>query len=162
MAKEKITHSADLLTQALDDLRDLSRSLSSELIRNNGLVAAIELQIAYLRKLEVLEVHFEVVGEKQFMDEQKEIFILRIIQEAANNIIRHSDARKVSILLSYEQGQLSLTVADDGKGFDILGVRNSKSSGIINMTKRAKIIGAAFNIRSSLGAGTKVNLSLPY
>jgi len=43
-----------------------------------------------------------------------------------------------------------------------LGVRNSKSSGIINMTKRAKIIGAAFNIRSSLGAGTKVNLSLPY
>jgi len=162
MAKEKIIHSADLLTQALDDLRDLSRSLSSELIRNNGLVAAIELQIAYLRKLEVLEVHFEVVGEKQFMDEQKEIFILRIIQEAANNIIRHSDARKVSILLSYEQGQLSLTVADDGKGFDTLGVRNSKSSGIINITKRAKIIGAAFNIQSSLGAGTKVNLFLPY
>lgn len=162
LAKDKIVHSADLLTQALDDLRDLSRSLSSDLIRNNGLVAAIELQIAYLRRLEVVEVNFKVLGENRFMDEQKEIFILRIIQEAINNIVRHSDARKVSLLLSYEQGQLSLSVADDGKGFDASVARNPKSSGIINMTKRAKLIGATFGVRSSLGTGTNVSLSVPY
>lgn len=162
MAKEKIIHSADLLTQALDDLRDLSKSLSSEMIRNNGLVAAVEQQIAYLKKLEVVEVNFEVIGENRFLDEQKEIFIFRIVQEAVNNIIRHSDARKVNILLSYEQGQLSLSVADDGKGFDRSVVHSPQSSGIINMTKRAKLIGASFNIWSNLGTGTNVNLAVPY
>jgi len=162
MAKEKIVHSVDLLTKALDDLRDLSRSLSSDLIRNNGLPATIELQIAHLRRLELIEVNFEIIGENRFLDEQKEIFILRIIQEAINNIIRHSDARKVAILLNYEQGQLSLSVADNGKGFDESIVRSRESSGIINMTKRAKMIGGTFNIRSSMGAGTTVRLSVPY
>lgn len=162
LVKEKVVHSADLLTQALDDLRDLSRSLSSDLIRNNGLVAAIELQVAYLRKLEVPEVQFDVLGENRFMDEQKEIFILRIIQEAINNIVRHSDARKVNILLSYKLSHLSLSVQDDGKGFDGSVVLNPKSTGIANMTKRARLIGAMIDIHSSLGAGTTVNLSVPY
>jgi signal transduction histidine kinase len=161
-AKEKIIHSTDLLTKTLDDLRDLSRSLSSDLIRNDGLIAAIELQMAHLRRLELLEVNFDVIGESRFLVEQTEIFILRIVQEAVNNIIRHSDARKVGILLSYEQDQLCLSVDDNGKGFDQSIVRNHQSSGIINMTKRAKLIGAAFNIRSSPGAGTTLRLTVPY
>jgi signal transduction histidine kinase len=162
LVRNKVAHSADLLTQALDDLRDLSRSLSSDLIRSNGLVAAIELQIAYLRKLEVAEVQFDVLGENRFMDEQKEIFILRIIQEAINNIVRHSDARKVNVLLSYELSHLSLTVRDDGKGFDRSAVPNPKSTGITNMTKRARLIGAIIDIQSSSGTGTTVNLTVPY
>jgi two-component system NarL family sensor kinase len=162
LAQNKVTHSADLLTQALDDLRHLSRSLNSDLIRTNGLVAAVELQIAYLMKLEVVEVKFEVSGENRFMEEQTEIFILRIIQEAINNILRHSDAHKVDVLLSFGQSQLSLSVGDDGKGFDELVAANPKSTGIINMTKRARIIGATLDIRTSPGAGTTVNLSVPY
>jgi two-component system, NarL family, sensor kinase len=162
LAQNKIAHSADLLTQALDDLRDLSRSLNSDLIRNNGLVPAIELQIAYLRKLDVAEISFGVTGDNRFMDEQSEIFILRIIQEAINNIVRHSNARKVDILLRYEQGHLFLSVEDDGMGFDPAAALNPKSSGILNMTKRARLIGALLEIRSSPGAGTTVNLSVPY
>ena len=162
LVKGKVVHSTDLLTRALDDLRDLSRSLSSDLIRDNGLVAAIELQIGHLRKLDLLEVDFEVRGESRFLDDQKEIFILRIIQEAVNNIIRHSEARKVGILLSYEPGQLFLSVMDNGKGFDESTVRSPQSSGIINMTKRAKIIGATFHIGSRPGAGTTMRLAVPY
>jgi hypothetical protein len=161
-AKNKIADSADLLTQALDDLRDLSRSLSSDLIRSNGLEAAIESQIAYLKKLGVVEVRFAVKGENRFMDEQTEIFILRIIQEAINNIVRHSDAHKVNVLLSYEQSQLSLSVEDDGMGFDPSAAINPKSAGIHNMTKRAGLIGATLDIHSTPGEGTTVNLSVPY
>ncbi len=160
--REKITESTDMLTKALDDLRDLSRSLSSDVIRTNGLATAIEMQIAQLRKLELPEVAYEVEGEYQFLDEQKEIFILRILQEAINNIVRHSDARKVNILLSYRQNNLSLSIRDNGKGFNESVVSDAKTSGINNMTKRAKMIGAVYNIESRLGAGTTVNLSVPY
>jgi two-component system NarL family sensor kinase len=161
-AREKVADSADMLTRALDDLRDLSKSLSSEIIRTNGLATAIELQIAQLKKLEFPAVVYEVEGEYQFLDEQKEIFILRILQEAINNIIRHSDARQVSILLSYCEGYLALWICDNGKGFDPVGPRDPKASGINNMKKRARMIGADYNIESSPGDGTKVLLSVPY
>jgi two-component system, NarL family, sensor kinase len=160
--KEQISHSADLLTKALDDLRDLSKSLSSEIIRSNGLATAIEMQIAQLKKLELPQVVYEVAGEYQFMDEQKEIFILRIFQEATNNILRHSEARRITILLTYNQNNFALSIADNGKGFDKFMNSDHKTSGIRNMTKRAKMIGADFAIESSMGAGTVVHLSVPY
>ncbi len=162
LAKEKIGHSADLMTKALDDLRDLSRSLSSDLVRDNGLLAAVDLQIMHLKRLELVEVSFEVTGETRFLDDQKEIFILRIVQEAINNIIRHSAALKVNIQLTYGEGHLTLSLADNGKGFDTSLPWDSRSSGISNMTKRASLIGATFNIRSSPGAGTTVLLAVPY
>jgi signal transduction histidine kinase len=160
--KEQVAHSADLLTKALEDLRDLSRSLSSEVIRSNGLATAVELQIAQLRKLELPEVNYEVKGEYQFLDEQKEIFILRILQEAVNNIVRHSDARAVTIQLNYTEANLSLHIADNGKGFDPALIVNGSSSGIGNMNRRAEMIGAIFNIDSTLGVGTAVNLLVPF
>jgi len=162
LVKGQVAHSTELLTKALEDLRDLSRSLSSEIIRSNGLATAVELQIAQLKKLELPEVSYEVNGEYQFLDEQKEIFILRILQEAVNNIIRHSDARVVTIQLNYTQTNLSLHIADNGKGFDPTVIGNGNSSGISNMNKRARMIGAIFNITSTIGAGTAVNLLVPY
>ncbi|HEV3414104.1 MAG TPA: ATP-binding protein [Puia sp.] len=162
LVKEKIGHSADLMTKALDDLRDLSRSLNSDLVRDNGLLAAIDLQIMHLRRLELVEVSYEVTGETRFLDEQKEIFTLRIIQEAINNIIRHSAAFKVSIRLIYGESHLTLSLADNGKGFDTSIPPGRQSYGISNMTKRASLIGATFNIRSSRGVGTTVLLTVPY
>lgn len=162
VVREKVGESTNMLTKALDDLRDLSRSLSSEMIRTNGLAAAIEMQIMQLRKLELPEVVYEVDGEYQFLDEQKEIFILRILQEAINNIIRHSEARLVNIQLSYQQNNLSLSINDNGKGFNSPAANDLRTSGIRNMTKRAKMIGAVYRIESRLGAGTTVSLSVPY
>lgn len=162
LVREKVANSADMLTRALDDLRDLSRSLSSEIIRTRGLAAAIEMQIAQLKKLELPAVNYEVEGEYQFLDEQKEIFILRILQEAINNIIRHSEARRVDILLSYQEQQLSLSIRDNGRGFNGSIVDRLNTSGIKNMTKRARMIGAAYTIESVLGEGTTVRLSVPY
>ena len=126
-----------------------------------SLATAVELQIVQLKKLELPEVNYEVKGEYQFLDEQKEIFILRILQEAVNNIVRHSEARAVTIQLNYTETNLSLHIADNGKGFDPGVISHGNSSGIGNMNKRAEMIGAVFNINSSIGTGTAVNLLVP-
>jgi two-component system, NarL family, sensor kinase len=162
IAEEKTGHSADLLTKALDDLRDLSKSLSSDLIKSHGLTAAIELQVMQLRKVGTAEVKYEVTGEGKYLEEQKEIFVLRIVQEAVNNIIRHSLAAEVRILLNYEPDRLSLSVTDNGKGFDPSIVESRQSSGINNMTKRAAMIGAYLILESKIGEGTTVNLCVPF
>jgi len=162
LTRQQIGNSTDLLTKALDDLRDLSKSLSSEIIRDNGLTRAIELQITQLKKLEYPEVVYEIRGDYQYLDEQKEIFILRILQEAINNVLRHSEATRIEILLSYRDNNLSLLVRDDGKGFDKSIIGNSKTSGINNMMKRASMIEAFFFMETMPGKGTQINITVPY
>ncbi len=161
-SRKQVGHSIDLLTRALDDLRDLSQSLSSETIRNSGLINAIEWQVVQLRKLEMPRIIFDILGDYRFLDEQKEIFILRILQEAINNMIRHAEASRIEIILTYADNKLSLLMRDNGKGFDPSAIRNKNSSGINNMMKRAKMIDAVFQIQSEGGTGTSISITIPY
>lgn len=161
-ASQQIGNSTDLLTRAMDDLRDLSKSLSSDIIRNGGLTKAIDVQIGQLKKLEKLNVTYHLNGDYRFLDEQKEMFILRILQEAINNVIRHSEADSIEILLSYLDNNLTLLIRDNGKGFDPSSIRKQDGSGINNMTKRAKMIGARFSIDSSARTGTLIIIAVPY
>jgi signal transduction histidine kinase len=99
LALEKVNNSADLLTKALDDLRDLSKSLSSDVIRNGGFHKAIEQHVSQLQKTGRFHVIFDFRGDYHFFNEQKEIILFRILQEAINNIVRHSSANEIIILL---------------------------------------------------------------
>lgn len=162
LAREQVANSIDLMTRALSDLRDLSKSLSLEIIRNGGLTKAIDLQVAQLRKLEGPEVIYTIQGDYRFLDEQKEMFILRILQEAINNMIRHAEAQKMEILLTYTDQCLSLVIRDDGKGFDISALPGHSTSGINNMMKRAKMIGADYRIHSQQHVGTTIHITIPY
>ena len=158
-----VSDTVDLLTRALDELRDLSRNLSSEIIRNGGLTTAIKHLVAQLQKLAIAETTCEIRGDYTFLDEQKEIFILRIFQEAINNVIRHSDATRIDILLTYENNSLTLAIRDNGKGFDTTAIRQQKNtSGLSNMMKRANMINASFDIESAVHSGTLVRISVPY
>ena len=162
-ATQRINDTVDLLTRALDELRDLSRSLSSEIIRNGGLTKAIEQLVIQLQKLTTPQVIYELKGDYQFLDEQKEIFILRILQEAINNVIRHSGAGSIQISLTYENNSLTMLIHDNGRGFNTSVIETRKNtSGIGNMMKRANMIDASFQVESILNAGTVITLIVPY
>jgi signal transduction histidine kinase len=162
-ATQRIGDTVDLLTRALDELRDLSRSLSSEIIRNGGLTKAIEQLVIQLQKLTTPQVTYELKGDYQFLDEQREIFILRILQEAINNVIRHSGAVRLHISLIYENNSLTMVIRDNGKGFNTSAIETRKNtSGLNNMMKRAKMIDARFQVDSILNSGTEITLVVPY
>jgi len=161
-AAQRIDDTVDLLTRALDELRDLSRSLSSEIIHHGGLTKAIEQVVIQLQKLPVLRVSYELKGDYQFLDEQKEIFILRILQEAINNVIRHSGAGDLHICLTYENNSLTMRICDNGRGFDQTAIGSKKNiSGLSNMKKRAKMINAGFQVESIYNTGTTITLIVP-
>jgi two-component system NarL family sensor kinase len=161
---EKVELSTELLTKALDDLRDLSKSLSSDLIKSAGLEKAIELQISQLKKTAHYDIQFEVGGSHLYIDDQKEIILFRIFQEALNNIIRHAHASKIEITLLFFQNYLSLTIKDNGKGFYLKDIaeHSRNSSGINNMTKRTKMINGEFNLESKPGVGTTIIIQMPF
>jgi signal transduction histidine kinase len=162
-AAQRINDTVDLLTRALEELRDLSRSLSSEIIRNGGLTTAIEQLVVQMQKLTSFQVLYELKGDYQFLDEQKEIFILRILQEAISNVIRHSGADNIHITLTYENNSLTMAIHDNGRGFNPAAVAAGKNtSGLSNMMKRAKMIDAGFRVDSVPDAGTAITLVVPY
>ncbi|HYF32640.1 MAG TPA: sensor histidine kinase [Chitinophagaceae bacterium] len=160
---ETIQRSKELVGKAITDLRNLSKSLSPEMIKEIGLHETIQREIALIAKTGRYEAIFNHQGQPFRFDKQKELILYRIFQELLNNIINHARAKTVIVRLFYESRQFNLTVSDDGKGFDDrrLLTEQQFGLGIRNMQNRASLIGATFQLTSTLGKGTTVSIDLP-
>jgi signal transduction histidine kinase len=163
--QQKIEDSKKLVGKAIQDLRDLSKSLNTDYVSAMGLTEAINYELEMIRKSGAYTTTLQTEGPPVKLEAQKELIIFRIIQEIINNIIKHARANTILILLTYEPEIFSVTVNDNGTGFDLTPLNaggNSKFGlGLRNMHKRARLIGAQFSIASTLGAGTTVTLVLP-
>lgn len=89
--------------------------------------------------------------------------VLRVVQEAVSNIVRHAGASSICIRLSFRGSLLRVEVADDGKGFEVKRDFGSYTGhwGLVGMRERAKQIGASISVRSARGQGTVVTLDVP-
>jgi signal transduction histidine kinase len=94
------------------------------------------------------------------LDHDISLCVFRLVQEALRNAITHSDARHVSIDLMGVPPGLTLTIADDGKGFDAERVR-SDGLGLIAMRERVESVGGTLEIHSAPGSGTTLRFVLP-
>jgi signal transduction histidine kinase len=90
------------------------------------------------------------------------ICIFRVYQEALTNITRYAKAKTVSTALNIDNDNIVVSIEDDGTGFDITAVKNKKSFGILGMKERVHSLNGKFELVSSPGKGTKINISLPY
>jgi signal transduction histidine kinase len=88
-----------------------------------------------------------------------EVQMVRIVQEALANIRKHAQATNVQVILTEQDGCLSLTIADDGIGFQAFNGR--RQFGLQTMRERAEIAGGDLRINSTQGVGTRVELRLP-
>ncbi|HHY37999.1 MAG TPA: PAS domain S-box protein [Clostridia bacterium] len=158
---------------SVENLRRFTRNLRPSVLDDLGLIPAIE-WLTSLRPdpegrieehKESAQVRFEVRGEPYRLDSATETALFRIAQEAYNNALRHSGARTISIELFYSADCVTLTVKDDGKGFDPVPDPAQLASkgrfGLVGMYERAELIGARLDIRSGTGSGTLVRLVLP-
>lgn len=162
---EKITNSKELVSKAIGDLRDLSRSLDTDYVKDMGLQRAIEYELEMMRKTGTISTQLQVEGSGIALDKQKELILFRIIQETFNNIIKHAEATQLEVTMYYKPSALELLITDNGKGVDLTPLNEGNSNnfglGIRNMHNRARLIGAGFSMSSSLGQGTEVKIVLP-
>lgn len=162
--ESRLTESKELITKAIHDLRNLSKSLNTDFIKETGLIASIHYLLSYLEKTGAYATHFTTTGTEFNFKPDTEIILFRIIQELLNNIVKHAMADKVTILLAYAEEALSITVADNGKGFDpkvLTDKPQSKGLGLSNMPRRLNLIQATINIDSSIGKGTQALIVVP-
>jgi signal transduction histidine kinase len=161
--EQKISDSKKLVSQAIYDLRNLSHGLNTDYVADMGLARAIEHELEMIRKSSDQETVFQTEGDVYRLDKQREVIIYRIVQETLNNILKHAASRKIIIHLHYRPEEITLTITDNGKGFDLtpLDLDKSFGLGIKNMHNRARLMGARFQISSTLGEGTSVLVNVP-
>lgn len=161
--KEKIGNSKQLLTKAIQDLRDLSKSLNTDYVKEMGLLKSVEYELDLLRKSAAVETSLDVNGRYFRLKPQEELIIFRIVQEIINNIIKHAEAKTIAVAIHYDPVLFKLDIVDDGKGFDAstVGSKDISGIGIKNMHNRTNMIGATFDLQTTPGNGTSVTLTLP-
>ena len=147
---EKVRHE---LTALIQELRPLE-------IKEKRLVATVEDYAADWRRRNEIDVEIEVWGEHTLpLGVEKSIF--RIIQEALANVLWHSHAKSVQIMMDYRSEMLVLKIKDDGKGF-VYTQKRKEGMGLEFMSERAALIGGELQIDSQLGKGTTIILKYPY
>ena len=142
-AKKQVEGAIEQITSSITDLSDISKSLNSELISHQGLIKALEKEVDKIRQTKLFIFDFTVTGITAFIESRKELVIFRIIQEALNNILKHSKAKWVALKMHYYPDQLEITIYDDEVGFDHTSVSENAikdyKAGLNNMQKRAAI-----------------------
>ncbi len=141
-------------------IRKLSYELRPGTLDDLGLVAALEWHCREFKKSNGVNVEFHSAQEEILLPPEAATCIFRICQESLSNIARHADARKVSIDIELNEGLILLSITDDGKGFDMLKIKN-KMLGILSMRERASILGGQLRIYSAPGKGTTVLVTVP-
>lgn len=148
-----------LANQAMRELLSLARQLRPTALDDLGLKAATAGQVEQLARGEI-EAKFSAEGDFSGLDDDAQLVVYRVAQEALSNAARHSGATHVTVrLLRSGDGGVELTVSDDGGGFAF--DESEGGLGIGGMRERALLIGGELTIESRPGHGTTVRLTVP-
>lgn len=144
------------LDQSIAELRRVSHNMMPESLINYGLKEALENYCETLNISGKIKVQLQTYGMEIRMGQSNEIIVYRMVQELLNNVVKHAGAKNVLIQLVRKQDRFTLTVEDDGKGFDPLEVRNG--AGLQNIKARAEYLNGNVDVISSQGEGTSVTV----
>ena len=160
---ERIIHSRELVGKAIHDLRSLSRNLNTDMILAAGFLQALESEVQQVNRTGAFTASLEISGNPQKLDAKKELILFRIVQEALNNIIKHSGATSLQVRADFREHQFILSISDNGRGFEpsLPGVTQPLRSGLRNMRNRAAMIGGQFNLESNPDQGTLIEITIP-
>ncbi len=161
-SRRKITQAAEFITDAINKLNNLSKSLHSGLIDNNGLQHALENELTQIERSGYFKINYSLRGKVISMGREKELMIYRTIQESLHNIIKHSQASVITICMNYGLENLEINIADNGKGFDDESCREGSSgTGLLNIKHRLKLLDGSFSINSQKNIGTTISILIP-
>lgn len=162
--QQKIDTAIELNLKSIREMRLLGKLLHGEQLLKLGLEEAIRQETSWVEKSGRYVIDYLVEGEEPAeQNADKDLILFRITQEILNNIIKHSQAKEISIKLVYQQPGIRLRVIDDGAGFNIAEMpEEKKGMGLKNIQKRAEIVGGEVFIQSQPSEGTCVEIYIPY
>jgi len=165
-ARQRLEQSRALTEQTVADLRAITAALRPGTLDQLGLIPALEWISNHTLRQTGISLSIEAGGLDGRLPDEIETTLFRIAQEAMSNVMRHSDAKSLDIMLLIEPEEVTMTLRDDGRGFtNDLVVENSGKAklniGLAIMQERAALVGGTLAIESIPNEGTEVRVTLP-
>ena len=158
--KDHLKETRKIVSDSLEEVRSLSKSLNIDVLLNMGFVESIANEMSRLKRLSFSTADLQIKGDaKELPNRPHELVLFRILQEFFSNSVKYSQAERINVVLDFQAEQLMITATDNGVGFDIASAE--KGSGLINMQSRAALIGTEFELESKINGGTKLILIYP-
>ncbi len=153
-----------ILRDSIKDIRRIIYNLRPMALDDVGLIPTIKRYINNFQNDTNIEIDFVIISETDIEDNIKKVALFRIVQEALNNIQKHSDANIAKVKMEFTKKNLFLIIEDDGKGFDIGNIKASdrldSGFGLLNMKERVELLNGKFEIKSN-NYGTKIIVNIP-
>jgi signal transduction histidine kinase len=160
---EKILAIGKIIDESLEELRSLSKSLTNTNAERSELKELVENECKRVNGLNFCKASFTYHVEDVVLSPTIKSFIHRILQEFIQNSLKHAHCKNITMDFDRQPTGLTISLADDGRGFDMESYTHDENKGIglINMKKRAELLGAAITMSSQPGQGTSLRLFIP-
>lgn len=156
---ENLKEISGMVTDTIEEVRRISYSLYPHQIEKLGLTAALKSLLNKIITSTNIRFEIEIDDIDNLLSKESEINFFRIVQEAVNNLVKHSEAGKAEVRILRETGMISAHISDNGKGFDAGKI--FEGIGLSNIYERAKIMKGSVKINSSANQGTSINVYVP-
>jgi len=162
-ARRHLELARTMIRQSQAEVRRSVWNLRSQVLDEHDLTDAIRISITQMVAATPLEVRFEQINTPIRLPEMIENNLLRLVQEAVTNVLKHAGASLLTIRLEYETYQLKLVITDNGRGFDEATIPTPDHGhfGLSGMHERMKRIGGKLHILGRAGEGTTIEATIP-
>lgn len=157
----EIEEAGGLINGMLARVREMSISLRPPMLEDVGIAPSLQWHAERFGRQIGMRIGVTTRGDARRLDADLELAVFRIAQEAITNVARHAPDAEVSISIDFTPSALTVSIGDDGVGFDLSSAEAEHSGGLSGMRERARMHGGSLTIASSTGAGTAVIAQFP-
>jgi two-component system NarL family sensor kinase len=146
------------LDESISEMRRVAHNMMPEALMKLGLQQALQDYCDGLSESQPFKINGEFYGLEKRMESSVEIVVYRIVQELLNNVVKHSGATTILAQVMRQDNNLSITVEDNGKGFNMAQTDLLKGTGLKNIQSRVDYLKGQLDIKSTVGKGTSVHI----
>lgn len=150
-----------LVDTGMESIRRVADDLRPPVLDDLGLAAALHAVAADFGERSAITTRFDAAGSLPTLGDDSELALFRVLQEALANVARHAGARSVAVELRGDADGVSLTVADDGRGFDPYASADGGRMGLVGMQERMAAVGGRLVVSAAPGQGARVVALVP-
>ena len=150
-----------LIDEAYLKVRSIAHAKNAGVIANQGLLIAVQMMAEKISSADKIKIEVIDFGLNKRLENSLEITVFRTIQELITNVIKHAEAKNITINISLFDENLNIIVEDDGKGFNVSKIDIKKGMGIGSIKTRINHLKGSFQIDSTLKKGTSIIINIP-
>jgi signal transduction histidine kinase/ligand-binding sensor domain-containing protein len=163
--REHLDEISEAATQSLEEVRQISHNLRPYQLERLGLTNTLQTMLRQIANASDIGFTVEVGLIDGLLSKEEEISLYRIVQEAINNILKHSGAKEASVHVECTGAEIQITVADDGRGFVLEPAGQAelqkRGFGLTGSAERVRMLGGKQAIHTAPGQGTIIHITIP-